>query len=228
MANKMLNIMGCYPENLEILFELEEHGEVFNAFNIINNKNTNADLASFYLPKRKVFVYDLEADKSHTLAKLIEAHPLAFGVVGVNNKPEVFNHFAESYDIDKKQFINLFHPTSVISPSSNLDFGIQVEALSTISAFAKIGFGVTIKRNCSVGHHCDIRDYVTLNPGVIVSSKVIIENNSMLGTGSIVKDGIHIGAHTITGAGSVVVKDVPSNVVAFGNPCKIYRKNKNV
>ena len=226
MANDVLNILGCYPEGLEILFDLKHEGEDFKSYYIYKNLKSNDRLDPFYLPNRQVVVHDVEVEKSNAMSRLIKTYPLVFGVVGVWNKPDVFDYFVKNYGINKNQFINLFHPSSVISLSSILAKGIQVEALSTISTFSKIGFGVTIKRNCSIGHHCNIKEYVTLNPGVIISSKVTIEKNTMLGTGSVVEDGIHIGANTIIGIGSVVVKDIPSNVVAFGNPCKIIRKNK--
>ena len=35
-----------------------------------------------------------------------------------------------------------------------------------------------------------------------------------------------IGKNSIIGAGSVVTKDIPDNVIAYGNPCKIIRKNE--
>lgn len=43
--------------------------------------------------------------------------------------------------------------------------------------------------------------------------------------GANIIDGVKIGANTIIGV-SLVVKDIPSNVVAYGNPCKVIRDNK--
>jgi acetyltransferase-like isoleucine patch superfamily enzyme len=43
--------------------------------------------------------------------------------------------------------------------------------------------------------------------------------------GTNIIDGIEIGSNTIIGAGSLVVKDIPSNVVAYGNPCRVIRDN---
>lgn len=44
--------------------------------------------------------------------------------------------------------------------------------------------------------------------------------------GANIIDGIKIGENSIIGAGSLVTKDIPSGVVAYGNPCKIIRKNE--
>ena len=53
-----------------------------------------------------------------------------------------------------------------------------------------------------------------------------IGEKSTIGAGAIIIDGIEIGSNTIIGAGSVVTKDIPADVIAYGNPCKIIRKNK--
>lgn len=50
-----------------------------------------------------------------------------------------------------------------------------------------------------------------------------IGRNCWLGAGVIVMPGVTIGDNTVIGAGSVVTKDIPSDVVAVGNPCKVLR-----
>lgn len=51
-----------------------------------------------------------------------------------------------------------------------------------------------------------------------------IGNNVWIGARSVVLPGVTIGDNTVIGAGSVVTKDIPSNVVAVGNPCKVLRE----
>ncbi len=51
-----------------------------------------------------------------------------------------------------------------------------------------------------------------------------IGKNCWLGAGAIVLPGVTIGDNTVVGAGSVVTKDLPADVVAVGNPCKVLRK----
>lgn len=53
---------------------------------------------------------------------------------------------------------------------------------------------------------------------------VHIGNNVWIGAGAIVLPGVKIGDNTVIGAGSVVTKDIPSNVVAVGNPCRVLRE----
>ena len=52
----------------------------------------------------------------------------------------------------------------------------------------------------------------------------VIGNNVSLGANVIVIGGVHIGDNVFVGAGSVVVKDIPSNCVAVGNPAKVIKK----
>ena len=51
-----------------------------------------------------------------------------------------------------------------------------------------------------------------------------IGKNCWLGAGVIVLPGVTIGDNTVVGAGSVVTKDLPANVVAVGNPCRVLRE----
>ena len=53
---------------------------------------------------------------------------------------------------------------------------------------------------------------------------VKIEDNVWLGTGVIVLPGVTIGENSVIGAGSVVTKDIPKNVIAVGNPCRVLRE----
>lgn len=55
---------------------------------------------------------------------------------------------------------------------------------------------------------------------------VKIEDNVWIGGGVIILPGVTIGKNSVIGAGSVVTRSIPENSVAFGNPCKVIRKNK--
>lgn len=61
-------------------------------------------------------------------------------------------------------------------------------------------------------------------PAYQYNMPIHIGKNCWLGAGVIVLPGITIGDNTVIGAGSVVTKDIPSNVVAVGNPCKVLRE----
>ena len=60
--------------------------------------------------------------------------------------------------------------------------------------------------------------------GLQFNMPVRIGRNCWLGAGVIVMPGVTIGDNVVIGAGSIVTKDIPSNVVAVGNPCRILRE----
>ena len=57
------------------------------------------------------------------------------------------------------------------------------------------------------------------------TAPVIVGNNVWIGGGAILMPGVSIGDNVVIGAGSVVTKDIPSNKIAYGNPCKVIRDN---
>ncbi|MBQ8596252.1 MAG: galactoside O-acetyltransferase [Lachnospiraceae bacterium] len=74
---------------------------------------------------------------------------------------------------------------------------------------------------CTTGHpvHPELRPY-----GEMYSFPVKIGNGVWIGAGAIILPGVTIGDHAVIGAGSVVTKDIPANVIAVGNPCKVLRE----
>ena len=57
----------------------------------------------------------------------------------------------------------------------------------------------------------------------IPSSQVTIDDDVWVGARCIILKGVHIGARSIIAAGSVVTKDIPSDVLAGGNPCRVIK-----
>lgn len=90
--------------------------------------------------------------------------------------------------------------------------------------------------------HIYVGDSTMFAPGVIVATAghpilpelretvyqynmpVHIGKNCWIGAGAIILPGVTIGDQVVVGAGSVVTKDLPSNVVAVGNPCRVVRE----
>lgn len=90
--------------------------------------------------------------------------------------------------------------------------------------------------------HIYVGDYTLLGPNVVVATAghpiapelrqqayqfnapVHIGKNCWIGAGAVIVPGVTIGDNAVIGAGSVVTKDIPSNVVAVGNPCRVLRQ----
>ena len=95
---------------------------------------------------------------------------------------------------------------------------------------------------CVDDTHIYVGDYTMIGPNVTIASAghpiqpelrqkgyqynmpVKIGKNCWLGAGVIILPGVTIGDNVVIGAGSVVTKDLPSNVIAVGNPCKVLRE----
>lgn len=60
--------------------------------------------------------------------------------------------------------------------------------------------------------------------GMQYNIDVHIGKNVWIGAGVIILPGVNIGENTVIGAGSIVTKDIPENVLAFGNPCRVIRE----
>lgn len=58
------------------------------------------------------------------------------------------------------------------------------------------------------------------------TAPVTIGNNVWIGGGAIILPGVTIGDNVVIGAGSVVTKNIPSNTIAYGNPCQVKQENK--
>lgn len=87
----------------------------------------------------------------------------------------------------------------------------------------KFGDNVFIGPNCSfytAGHPLD---YNNRNKGLEYVKKIIVGDNVWFGGNVVVVPGVTIGNNVVIGAGSVVTKDIPSNVVAVGNPCRVIK-----
>ena len=124
------------------------------------------------------------------------------------------------------KFINIIHDGLDISKMSTIGSGLLINSKVSIAAHTTIGDFVIINRHVSIGHHTVIGDYCSINPGTNIAGNVYIGEGTTIGMGTNVLDSRKIGKNTIIGAGSVVTKDIPDNVIAYGNPCKVIRENE--
>ena len=127
--------------------------------------------------------------------------------------------------ITVNDFVTVIHPSAIVSPHSEIGEGTVIMHGAIIQSCAKIGAHCIINTKSSVDHDVNLHDYVHVAPGSTICGGAEIGECTWLGAGSVVKQGIHIGKNCMIGAGSVVVKNIPDNVIAYGNPCLVIRPN---
>lgn len=117
----------------------------------------------------------------------------------------------------------LIHPTSSVSAYSKVGKGSVILAGARVTPFSSIGVGTILNTNSVVEHDCQIGNFAHLSPSVSIAGGCFIADYSWIGIGSSVKQGLSISEFSVIGAGSVVVKNIPPNVIAYGNPAKVIK-----
>lgn len=139
---------------------------------------------------------------------------ISIGNNGVRKK------LAELLDIE---FGRAIHPSAIVSTNSVIELGTVVMQGAVIQAQAHLGKHCIVNTAASIDHDCKIGDYVHISPNATLCGNVSVGEGTWIGAGSVVIPGVKIGRWSIIGAGSVVIRDIPDNVVAFGNPCAIIK-----
>jgi len=154
---------------------------------------------------------------------IIEVHKNARLIIGNN---VTINSDNNGYHL------NMFSPCKLMAdkPGAIIEIGDNTRVHgSCIHAYSK----VTIGKNCLIAANCQIMDGNGHDLSFPITSnriytkgdikEVIIEDNVWLGTGVIVLPGVRIGQGSIISANSVVHMDIPTMVVAGGNPVKVIK-----
>ncbi len=139
----------------------------------------------------------------------------------------------EKYNLLKSMFGKI-GDTCTIEPNFFCDYGYNIE----FNGFVYINHNsvfldcakITIGNNTFIGPNCGF--YTATHPlnakerikGLESAKPITIGEEVWIGGGVNILPGVTIGDRTVIGAGSVVTKDIPNDVLAFGNPCKVIKK----
>jgi len=199
-----LTILGFNEGVISMVLDILESNNTFPTIEIINNLKLKPEKEYRNLKFKIIEKYELDG----TEEKFI------IGPIKIRN---LFNN------IDDNKFETIISKNTSISSTANIGFGVVINTNVCIAAHTDIEDFVYINRGVTIGHHTKIGKFTTINPGVNIAGNVIIGNNCKIGIGVNIIDGIKIGDNTIIGAGSVVTRNIDSNVVAYGIPCKKIR-----
>lgn len=114
--------------------------------------------------------------------------------------------------------------------------GVELGSRSGIGIHCHVPSNIKIGNNVMMGPHCRFLDSVThitdradipmINQGSKIVDRIVVGDDVWIGRETMVLGGKSIGCHTIIGARSVVSRDIPDNVVAAGNPCRVKKERK--
>lgn len=206
---KEITILGYTSSHFYMILDILYSLKIISKINLFDNQKRLDKLSEKIF--QNIFLVEQLTNKTN----------LVLGFAKPNGK----YNFIKEFELKKDNFITLIHPKSCISFFSEINKGVRIEPLVTIANRTIIEDFVNINRNVSVGHDCKIGKYSTINPSVSISGNVTIGERTEIGIGTTIINGIKVGNNSFIGAGSVVTKDIPDNVIAYGNPCKLIRDN---
>ena len=124
------------------------------------------------------------------------------------------------------KFVNAIHPSVIIGNNVRIGFGVTAMAGVIFNPKSTIGNFTFFATGAQIEHDCTISDFASVSAGSVTGGYVKLGKFSALTLGVTVLDRLEIGENTVVGAGSLVVKPLPSNVLAYGNPARIIRKRE--
>jgi sugar O-acyltransferase (sialic acid O-acetyltransferase NeuD family) len=130
----------------------------------------------------------------------------------------------ERWEARGHRLARVIHPRATLSPSATVAEGAVVMAGTVIQAEASIGKGAIVNTGATVDHDCRIGAFAHIAPGSHLAGNVEVQEEAWIGIGTSVREGVVIARRTVVGAGAVVVDDLPPDVVAHGNPCRVVRQ----
>lgn len=174
-----------------------------------------ADVRALFDPKFNDHLFGVPQRGKYDPA--FEPEAKAIIAIGDNKVRKKVRSFTEH------SFTNAVHHTAQISSRAKMGVGNMVLHRTVIQAQSVLGDHVIVNTGVQIDHDCRIGDYVHLAPGVLLCGTVTIGEGSFIGAGAVITPGVTVGKWAIVGAGAVVIRDIPDNVVAVGNPARIIK-----
>jgi len=133
---------------------------------------------------------------------------------------------AQPYTFDGKGELRI--PEFGVTIGDNSWIGTKCVIMRGTERDTCLGKNVKVAQYCNIGHDSRIEDGGQISAGVLMGGFSTVGKNADIGMGVTIRNRVSVGRLTLIGQESNVVKDIPDNVVAYGNPCRVIRKRYNL
>lgn len=189
-------------------------------YNIIGIIDSIADIGS------KKFDYTV-IGRQEDIIGLCKKYKIDSGFIGIgDNYARKFVRDTIISLIPNFDFVNALHPTVSIGRNVKIGVGIAMMAGAVANPDCVIEDFCILNTGAQLGHNSYMAEFSHLSGNSVTSAKVKIGKLSAISLGVTIFDRISIGENTVVGIGSVLLKSLPDNVLAYGNPAKIIRTRK--
>jgi acetyltransferase-like isoleucine patch superfamily enzyme len=157
--------------------------------------------------------------RQDNLISIVDEYKIDAGLITIGDnwsRSIVYNAIIQQ--MPSFEFINAIHPSVIIGKNVELGFGIVMMAGVIVNPLAKIGNFTFFATGCQIEHDCIIEDYASVSAGSVMGGYVTVGKFSAITLGVTILDRLKIGENSVIGSGSLVLKDIPDNVLAHGNP----------
>jgi len=240
---------GCLLINDQIKFTQKE-----NVTYLITTKNTKLILSlimkEFFAPSPDYYLFDdTEKHRENSTIKIADnafigqnvtigagtvIHPYAVieanSIIGENCiiKPHT-SIGSEGMGIalnPETDLLEKLPQIGIVVMENNVDIGPNTTVRRGALDQTLIKEGCKIGSLINIGHNCIIGRNVIMTCNNVISGSAIIGDYCYIGVNAMIRNGIQIGRKSLIGMGAVVTKSIPDNVVAYGSPAKVIRKNE--
>lgn len=118
------------------------------------------------------------------------------------------------------QFLNLIHPTAILSPSAKVGIGVAIKAYCSLSSDVKVGDFTYLQSSVILGHDVQIGRYCQVNSFAFFAGHVKVHDLCTISAGANLIQNVVVEEQAIVGMGSVVLNRVKAGTTVFGMPAR--------
>ena len=195
--------------------------DVARRFNEINPKWSNIHFLDDISPSS--IKYDAKILRLDDL--LSKGAMLSGEVVIANGEPAIRKRLFDRLAANGVSMGVVVDVSTLVASTAILEPGVVITPLCSISSDAILKRNTSVNTMSIVGHDVEVGENSVVSSMVNIGGACKIGKNCYIGMGALIKESIVIGDNVIIGMGSVVYNDIPSDVIALGNPARPMRPN---